>query len=245
MENEASNDEVISDEDEQVEIGSAIEECSANEKAERTNRPRIGRIFLVTFGLILLALPSVLMYLERAELDLRADVANYLVFSYALHLRSYWAMTNIDYAIEAGNNDGDYGHTTMYMPLYIKRAQRQVDLAQAEIDSYNGSIPNEVRTSYNQLCDCFDELEDVTDELHNIPRSVVPYGELVSDSVITTWTAREAVRIRFDLRENGIRNNRMDAVSYGYEWVYEDMRLKAIYDLQIEPGQTMFSSSSF
>ena len=172
-------------------------------------------------------------------------MSNYLVFSYALHLRSYWAMTNIDYAFEAASNEGDYGKTTMYLPLYIKRAKRQVTLAQEEIDEYNGSIPIQARTSYNLLRNCFNDLEDLTDEFESIPAAVVPYGELVSDSVITTWTAREAVRVRFDLLQGNLRSLRSDAVTDGYDWVYEDMRLKALYDIHVEPGQTMFSSSYF
>ena len=211
--------------------------------------PRKPNIFLVIAVLLLLAIPSAYVILQfignRNDQILRSEMTSYLVFSYELHLRSYWAMTNIDYAFEAGSNDGDYGKTTMYFPLYVKRAWRQVSLAQEEISSYRGEIPSEASISYRRLCNCFDELEELSDDLRSIPSRVVPYGEFVADSIITTWTGREAVRSRFDFLKGNLREIRMDAVVYGYDWVYEDMRLKAFYDIQLDPGQTMFSSNSF
>jgi|GEM_PF-4024053 len=238
------------DKGQENELNSSSElEVTDTEPKPKRKRKKSGRAVLVVLAFILLAMPSVFLYLAKSEdnanEELRAEMSNYLVFSYALHLRSYWAMSNIDNAFEAASNEGDYGLTTMYLPLYIKRAKRQVTLAQEEIDGYNGTIPIQARTSYNLLRNCFNELEDLTDEFESIPTAVVPYGELVSDSVITTWTARQAVRVRFDLLQDNLRSLRSDAVSSGYEWVYEDMRLKATYDIKVEPGQTMFSSSSF
>ncbi len=210
---------------------------------------KTGMVFLIITALILLAIPSALMIWEvvkeNKEQILRSEMVDYLTFSYALHLRSYWAMTNLDYALEAARNDGDYGKTTMYLPLYVKRARRQVSLAQEEIRSFGGEIPLEARVSYNLLKDCFDELEDISDELHSIPPAVVPYGELITDSIITTWGGREAVRVRFDLRAGRLSEIRQNAVTYGYDWLYEDMRLKAFYNIQMSPGQNMFSSSLF
>jgi hypothetical protein len=198
---------------------------------------------------ILMSLPSILIYIGQKhdeEIILtRSIIADYLVFSHSIHMRSYWAMSNIDYAIEAGANAGDYGCTTMYFPLYASRAADQTSVALEEISDYRGVIPQQAQPSYQYMCSCIEELDSLALTLKNMPFGVVPMADLVPDSMITSWDSRQALRDRFALRSRAIDGIRSAAVRDGYDWVYTDMELKAVYDINVEQGQAMFQSSSF
>lgn len=213
---------------------------------------KLRKVGLIVGGVVLfalLALPSVLIYLEKKSDERfeseRALIADYLVFSHSIHMRGYWAMSSLDDAMEAGGNSGDYGSTTTYFPLYVKRAFVQINAASEELQAYRTSVPPQAQTSFNYMCGCFDALDDLATNLRSLPVGIVPPNEIVADSVITTWSSRQAVRDRFAIREGGLRTTRMEAVSDGYSWVYEDMRLKAFYDIRIDQGQTLFQSSYF
>jgi len=204
-----------------------------------------GGVFLFA----LLALPSVLLYLdkksdERFESE-RTLVANYLVFSHSIHMRGYWAMSSLDQAMEAGGNSGDYGSTTMYFPVYAKRALRQTAAALDEIADYRGHVPIAAQTSFDYMSDCIEGLDSLATVLKYLPVGWVPSEDIVADSIITTWNSRQALRDRFAVRENSLRALRRAAVTDGYDWVYEDMKLKAFYDIRIDQGQTLFQSSYF
>lgn len=224
---------------------------SEKHKKPRTRR-RCCRAFIRFLGwfmfFILLAIPAAILIEHRFETQeqqlVRQQMVDYLVFSYTLHLRSYWTMNFVDNALEAGANDGDYGVTTKFYPVFVRRADGQVSAAQEEIRDFSGTIPPEARDSYNEMRKYFNEMEDLVSSLQSV-QLAVPYGDLLADSVIVSWGGRQALRQRFDISQGTLRGIRQDAVTAGYDWVYEDLRLKALYQIDLDLGQTMFQSNSF
>jgi hypothetical protein len=217
--------------------------------AAQSNGCRLWKAIGATMLFALVALPSVLLYLDhQREQDfelVRSTVIDYLVFSHSIHMRSYWAMSCIDSAREAGQNSSGYGITTRYYPMYAKQALRQTTLALEEIQAYRDSIPPEAEASFLLLSACVEELDSVAILLKNMPQGVVPSADIIADSVITSGIGQQALRDRFSLRVRGVNAVRDNAVSLGYSWVYEDMRLKAIYDITLDQGQALFQSSYF
>lgn len=207
------------------------------------------RIGLTVLAFVLLALPSALIIYtyskDNSEQERVDNIAEYLVFSHQIHLRSYWAMRSIDNAFEAGTNYGDMGRTTEHYLVYLNTAARQTAYALEEIEEYDDRVPLEASESFRRMEDCMEELEELTTSMLRLPRNVVHSQFISSDSTITDWDSREALRDAFGARESRFRSTRSSAVSNGYEWVYEDMRLKAVHDIRIQQGQTMFQTSSF
>jgi hypothetical protein len=204
-------------------------------------------VYVLLFAL--LALPSALL-LQQKQIEnqnnlIRQTLCEYLTFSHSMHMRSFWAMTNLDYAMEAARNSGDYGQTTEYFPLYANRALTQTEAALEEIESIRNRVPSEAAESYEQLTEGMEGLNQLATTLNEMPGLVVPSGDLIRGERITTWSSREALRIYFASLESSLKSIRGDAVSVGYEWSYSDMLLKALYNIVIEQGQTMFQSSSF